>query len=159
MVKCDFYNLLFIYSNLIHFCFRIRVCFLSKFLLWKPDRNHRAVACFPRWKRTDSLKELIKMASQEESVREFVAVTGVEEERARFFLESAGWNLQVRLVRVSPPSSWRAGRLSVRRKPRLSVGRAARRLIVFACVSSNLCKSFFDLAAFRHPQRGCQTII
>lgn len=37
------------------------------------------------------------MASQEESVREFVAVTGVEEERARFFLESAGWNLQVEL--------------------------------------------------------------
>ncbi|XP_014913773.1 NSFL1 cofactor p47 isoform X2 [Poecilia latipinna] len=37
------------------------------------------------------------MASQEESVREFVAVTGVEEERARFFLESAGWNLQLAL--------------------------------------------------------------
>ncbi|XP_036004615.1 NSFL1 cofactor p47 isoform X2 [Fundulus heteroclitus] len=44
-----------------------------------------------------SLKEQIKMASQEESVREFVAVTGVEEERARFFLESAGWNLQLAL--------------------------------------------------------------
>uniref|UniRef100_A0A3Q3GJA7 NSFL1 cofactor p47 n=1 Tax=Kryptolebias marmoratus TaxID=37003 RepID=A0A3Q3GJA7_KRYMA len=38
------------------------------------------------------------MASQEESVREFVAVTGVEEERARFFLESAGWNLQLALA-------------------------------------------------------------
>lgn len=36
-----------------------------------------------------------KMASQEESLREFVAVSGVDEERARFFLESAGWNLQV----------------------------------------------------------------
>lgn len=38
----------------------------------------------------------IKMASQDESVRDFVAVTGVEEERARFFLESAGWDLQVK---------------------------------------------------------------
>ncbi|XP_077466586.1 NSFL1 cofactor p47 [Stigmatopora argus] len=38
-----------------------------------------------------------KMASQEESVREFVAVTDVDEERARFFLESAGWNLQLAL--------------------------------------------------------------
>lgn len=37
-----------------------------------------------------------KMASRDESVREFVAVTGVEEERARFFLESAGWDLQVK---------------------------------------------------------------
>lgn len=50
------------------------------------------------------LKELIKMASQEESVREFVAVTDVDEERARFFLESAGWNLQVRLSCGSPLS-------------------------------------------------------
>ncbi|XP_019722458.1 NSFL1 cofactor p47 isoform X1 [Hippocampus comes] len=37
------------------------------------------------------------MASQEDSVREFVAVTDVDEERARFFLESAGWNLQLAL--------------------------------------------------------------
>lgn len=36
------------------------------------------------------------MADQEEAVREFVAVTDVDEERARFFLESAGWDLQVR---------------------------------------------------------------
>ncbi|XP_068161691.1 NSFL1 cofactor p47 [Antennarius striatus] len=43
-------------------------------------------------------KEQIKMASQEESVREFVAVTDVDEERARFFLESAGWNLQLALA-------------------------------------------------------------
>lgn len=42
----------------------------------------------------------IKMASQEQSVREFVAVTGVDEERARFFLESAGWSLHV------SPLSW-----------------------------------------------------
>uniref|UniRef100_A0A3Q3J815 NSFL1 cofactor p47 n=2 Tax=Monopterus albus TaxID=43700 RepID=A0A3Q3J815_MONAL len=40
----------------------------------------------------------MKMASQEESVREFVAVTDVDEERARFFLESAGWNLQLALA-------------------------------------------------------------
>ncbi|KAF7650608.1 hypothetical protein LDENG_00123220 [Lucifuga dentata] len=38
------------------------------------------------------------MSSQEDSVREFVAVTGVEEERARFFLESADWNLQLALA-------------------------------------------------------------
>ncbi|XP_028309706.1 NSFL1 cofactor p47 [Gouania willdenowi] len=38
------------------------------------------------------------MASQDESVREFVAVTDVEDERARFFLESAGWNLQLALA-------------------------------------------------------------
>lgn len=42
------------------------------------------------------------MASQEESVREFVAVTDVDEERARFFLESAGWNLQVRPLWIFP---------------------------------------------------------
>ncbi|KAF3696506.1 NSFL1 cofactor p47 p97 cofactor p47 [Channa argus] len=46
----------------------------------------------------EPLKEHIKMASQEESVREFVAVTDVDEERARFFLESAGWNLQLALA-------------------------------------------------------------
>ncbi|XP_048872323.1 NSFL1 cofactor p47 [Brienomyrus brachyistius] len=38
-----------------------------------------------------------KMADQEEAVREFVAVTDVDEERARFFLESAGWDLQLAL--------------------------------------------------------------
>lgn len=38
-----------------------------------------------------------KMADREEALREFVAVTGAEEERARFFLESAGWDLQVPL--------------------------------------------------------------
>ncbi|XP_077368849.1 NSFL1 cofactor p47 [Festucalex cinctus] len=43
------------------------------------------------------LSEQTKMASQEESIREFVAVTDVDEERARFFLESAGWNLQLAL--------------------------------------------------------------
>lgn len=35
------------------------------------------------------------MADQDAAVREFVAVTDVDEERARFFLESAGWDLQV----------------------------------------------------------------
>ncbi|KAM9429373.1 NSFL1 cofactor p47-like isoform 1-T1 [Salvelinus alpinus] len=38
------------------------------------------------------------MADQESSVREFVAVTDVDEERARFFLESAGWDLQLALA-------------------------------------------------------------
>ncbi|NWR23587.1 NSF1C protein, partial [Agelaius phoeniceus] len=39
-----------------------------------------------------------KMADREEALREFVAVTGAEEERARFFLESAGWDLQIALA-------------------------------------------------------------
>lgn len=34
-------------------------------------------------------------AERQDAVREFVAVTGAEEDRARFFLESAGWDLQV----------------------------------------------------------------
>ncbi|KAI1890284.1 hypothetical protein AGOR_G00152160 [Albula goreensis] len=38
------------------------------------------------------------MADQEVAVREFVAVTDVDEERARFFLESAGWDLQIALA-------------------------------------------------------------
>lgn len=32
---------------------------------------------------------------RQDALREFVAVTGAEEDRARFFLESAGWDLQV----------------------------------------------------------------
>ena len=40
------------------------------------------------------------MSAQEDSVREFIAITDVDGERARFFLESAGWDLQ---VRVDPP--------------------------------------------------------
>ncbi|XP_077406360.1 NSFL1 cofactor p47 isoform X2 [Vanacampus margaritifer] len=54
------------------------------------------VACF-RAESGSGADEQIKMASEEESVREFVAVTDVDEERARFFLESAGWNLQLAL--------------------------------------------------------------
>ncbi|XP_062361189.1 NSFL1 cofactor p47 isoform X3 [Cinclus cinclus] len=38
------------------------------------------------------------MADREEALREFVAVTGAEEERARFFLESSGWDLQIALA-------------------------------------------------------------
>uniref|UniRef100_A0A8C8R6F7 NSFL1 cofactor p47 n=1 Tax=Pelusios castaneus TaxID=367368 RepID=A0A8C8R6F7_9SAUR len=38
------------------------------------------------------------MAERQEALREFVAVTGAEEERARFFLESAGWDLQIALA-------------------------------------------------------------
>ncbi|XP_063315568.1 NSFL1 cofactor p47 [Pelobates fuscus] len=37
-------------------------------------------------------------AQQEEAVREFMLVTGSEEERARFFMESAGWDLQLALA-------------------------------------------------------------
>uniref|UniRef100_A0A2K5EW81 NSFL1 cofactor p47 n=1 Tax=Aotus nancymaae TaxID=37293 RepID=A0A2K5EW81_AOTNA len=37
-------------------------------------------------------------AERQESLREFVAVTGAEEDRARFFLESAGWDLQIALA-------------------------------------------------------------
>lgn len=59
---------------------------------------------FPQVEAEELLEEQIKMASQEESVRDFVAVTDVDEERARFFLESAGWDLQVRLLWTSPLS-------------------------------------------------------
>ncbi|CAM4680526.1 hypothetical protein PO909_013845 [Leuciscus waleckii] len=38
------------------------------------------------------------MAEREEAVRGFIAVTDVDEERARFFLESAGWDLQLALA-------------------------------------------------------------
>ncbi|XP_072552632.1 NSFL1 cofactor p47 [Salminus brasiliensis] len=38
------------------------------------------------------------MAQREEAVSEFVAVTDADEERARFFLESAGWDLQLALA-------------------------------------------------------------
>lgn len=38
------------------------------------------------------------MADQDTAVREFVAVTDVDEERARFFLESTGWDLQLALA-------------------------------------------------------------
>lgn len=38
----------------------------------------------------------VKMAAEwQDALREFVAVAGAEEDRARFFLESAGWDLQV----------------------------------------------------------------
>lgn len=77
-----------------------------------------------------------KMADREEALREFVAVTGAEEERARFFLESAGWDLQVPLPlpsalpgpvrgsagpRLRRPWRWRGaalGRRSVSRRLR-----------------------------------------
>ncbi|KAJ3586312.1 hypothetical protein NHX12_012712 [Muraenolepis orangiensis] len=42
------------------------------------------------------------MSSQDESVREFIAITDVDAERARFFLESAGWDLQVRAAPRPP---------------------------------------------------------
>uniref|UniRef100_A0A4W5NTD8 NSFL1 cofactor p47 n=1 Tax=Hucho hucho TaxID=62062 RepID=A0A4W5NTD8_9TELE len=38
------------------------------------------------------------MADQEVSVRQFVTVTDVDDDRARFFLESAGWDLQLALA-------------------------------------------------------------
>ncbi|KAG3262985.1 NSFL1 cofactor, transcript variant X3 [Ictidomys tridecemlineatus] len=37
-------------------------------------------------------------AERQDALREFVAVTGTEEDRARFFLESAGWDLQIALA-------------------------------------------------------------
>lgn len=41
----------------------------------------------------------MKMAEErQDALREFVAVTGAEEDRARFFLESAGWDLQIALA-------------------------------------------------------------
>ncbi len=38
------------------------------------------------------------MASQEESVRDFLAVTDADEERAWCFLESTNWNLQLAIA-------------------------------------------------------------
>ncbi|XP_075419986.1 NSFL1 cofactor p47 isoform X2 [Tenrec ecaudatus] len=37
-------------------------------------------------------------AERQDALREFVAVTGAEEDRARFYLESAGWDLQIALA-------------------------------------------------------------
>ncbi|XP_006881457.1 PREDICTED: NSFL1 cofactor p47 isoform X3 [Elephantulus edwardii] len=37
-------------------------------------------------------------AERQDALREFVAVTGTEEDRARFYLESAGWDLQIALA-------------------------------------------------------------
>lgn len=37
-------------------------------------------------------------ANQEETQSEFMAVTGVAKDRAKFYLESANWNLQVTKV-------------------------------------------------------------
>uniref|UniRef100_A0A8C5L2U9 NSFL1 cofactor p47 n=1 Tax=Jaculus jaculus TaxID=51337 RepID=A0A8C5L2U9_JACJA len=37
-------------------------------------------------------------AERQDALREFVVVTGAEEERARFFLESADWDLQIALA-------------------------------------------------------------
>lgn len=101
------------------------------------------------------------MASQEESVREFVAVTDVDEERARFFLESAGWDLQVRLFCVFPQSfgGELEGEAEGNSGEMTRVRRIARRLTL-ACVAGNLCKSPFDngLSAFCHRQQGCCTL-
>ena len=58
---------------------------------------------FPRNRRTGYPEHRSKMSSQEDSVREFIAITDVDGERARFFLESAGWDLQ---VRVDSPLPW-----------------------------------------------------
>lgn len=44
------------------------------------------------------LKEASFCMLGQDALREFVAVTGTEEDRARFFLESAGWDLQIALA-------------------------------------------------------------
>ena len=39
------------------------------------------------------------MADQKESIiQQFVGVTGIDHDRARFYLESASWNLEVTLT-------------------------------------------------------------
>ncbi|XP_059915107.1 NSFL1 cofactor p47 [Gadus macrocephalus] len=53
---------------------------------------------FPRSSRTGYTQHRSKMSSQEDSVREFIDITDVDGERARFFLESAGWDLQLALA-------------------------------------------------------------
>ena len=42
-------------------------------------------------------------AEEQEALREFMAVTGTEEERARFVLETAGWDLQKLTAEVNNP--------------------------------------------------------
>ena len=39
-------------------------------------------------------------ASQNELIAQFTGVTGVDTDRAKFFLESEGWNLDVSLLRT-----------------------------------------------------------
>lgn len=97
------------------------------------------------------------MASQEESVREFVAVTDVDEERARFFLESAGWNLQVRLSYVFPDSPGEAYDVRTNGKAvKMTRVRGIANRLTLACVAGNLCKSPFDngLGALCRRQKG-----
>lgn len=36
-----------------------------------------------------------EMAGREEQIKQFCELTGQPEDRARFFLEASGWNLQV----------------------------------------------------------------
>ena len=53
-------------------------------------------------------------------MREFIAITDVDGERARFFLESAGWDLQVRVDPPSPgPGRKRLGGRSNKRSPKI----------------------------------------
>ena len=37
-------------------------------------------------------------ANQSELIASFTNITGVDADRARFYLESSGWNLDVRLI-------------------------------------------------------------
>lgn len=135
--------------------------------IWSPfgaPRNHRAVPCFPGLKTDDLTEEQTKMANQEEFVREFVAVTDVDEERARFFLESSGWNLQVRVSRGSRSSH--GGDVGVQSGDK-SCGESAgvkellARRLPLARVAGNLCKSPFDngpTAICRRRNNSCTLI-
>lgn len=40
------------------------------------------------------------MSDQEEKISQFVGVTGVNDQRARFFLESSGWQVEVRFSNI-----------------------------------------------------------
>lgn len=100
------------------------------------------------------------MASQEESVREFVAVTDVDEERARFFLESAGWNLQVRPLWIFPAVVVENPKKNPKKQHWITCVRQIARRLTLACVAGYLCKSPFDngLAALCHQLQGYFTL-
>lgn len=43
----------------------------------------------------DDLPSKLKMSANDEMLSDFTTVTGIAEDRAKFYLESANWNLQV----------------------------------------------------------------
>ena len=65
-----------------------------------------------------------KMADKEGLVAQFMAITGVDTDRATFYLESAGWNLDVSFL-VSSGWCFMAGRCSA-----LHISASAQRMAI-----------------------------